>query len=112
MNIKVRRSGLQLDLDSDVSYELSVESKPTLVSVHIRAETVFGARNGLETLSQLITYDDSEHKLQVSWSLSEIDANGHMHIKFMYFLLTIIDTAHTTSKIISCARAKLPLFAR
>ncbi len=56
---------LSLDLDTDESYELSVSSSATTVSAVVAAANFFGARHGLETLSQLVTFDPDRRKLQV-----------------------------------------------
>lgn len=56
-----------LDLDTDEHYKLSVEHKDIerygvvskTIEVKIHAKTFFGARAGLETLSQLVTYDEA-----------------------------------------------------
>lgn len=42
---------------NDESYELQVTTTINEVSVSIHGKTIFGVRHGLETLSQLITYD-------------------------------------------------------
>ena len=40
--------------------------KGTEVMVTIKAGTFFGARHGLETMSQLMAFDEVNHCLQVS----------------------------------------------
>lgn len=52
----------ELTWDTDESYHLEIITRGNHVSVSIQAQTVFGLRHGLETMSQLITTDigDSE----------------------------------------------------
>ncbi|CAG7832847.1 unnamed protein product [Allacma fusca] len=54
-------------LNVDESYVLSLESnnQRNSVSTSIVANTYFGARNALETLSQLIAYDDETNSLKI-----------------------------------------------
>nr|CAD7193750.1 unnamed protein product [Timema douglasi] len=47
-------SDLKLNWDTDESYSLSLTTRGSQVTVQIQATTVFGARHGLETLSQLV----------------------------------------------------------
>ena len=57
--------GMKLTLATNESYELMVQSNHTNVYVVITAESYFGARHGLETLSQLIDYCEERRTLQV-----------------------------------------------
>ncbi|XP_044757152.1 probable beta-hexosaminidase fdl [Coccinella septempunctata] len=58
VNIQVsdKRDDVLLNLGTDESYKLNV-SKSAAITVTIVSTTFFGARNGLETLSQLIWFD-------------------------------------------------------
>lgn len=51
----VNSTSLNLDWETDESYSLSLRTTEMATFVDIRAITVFGARHGLETLSNLIT---------------------------------------------------------
>lgn len=56
----------RLTLDTDESYKLEIKtSDDHEVLATINAKTYFGARHGLETLNQLIIYDDIRRELQV-----------------------------------------------
>lgn len=48
----------QIRLDTDESYSLSITAQANIVTATITAATYFGARHGLETLSQLIGLDN------------------------------------------------------
>ncbi|CAH1399796.1 unnamed protein product [Nezara viridula] len=53
MAIKVHDQKVKLDRNTNESYRLAVNQQPGKVNVNIDAETAFGARHALETLSQL-----------------------------------------------------------
>ncbi|XP_073843380.1 beta-hexosaminidase 1 [Musca autumnalis] len=56
----------RLTLNTDESYKLDiVTTGNNQVEVKISANNYFGARHGLETLSQLIVYDDIRRELQI-----------------------------------------------
>lgn len=58
VTFKCKTDSITLDEQTDESYELKLETKNDRVSVLINASTYFGVRHGLETLSQLILFDD------------------------------------------------------
>ena len=66
VSIKVESEDLSLTTDTDESYEVTVSRAGTgsHLEVKIAAATYYGARHGLETLSQMITYDDLSDTLQ------------------------------------------------
>ncbi|XP_064211349.1 fused lobes isoform X3 [Tribolium castaneum] len=53
---------VKLKLDTSEGYTLSVKPRDGEIVANITAKTFFGARHGLETLSQLIWWDDYETK--------------------------------------------------
>lgn len=55
IKINVESDSLSLNSHTNESYQLKVTSSDKTVIAQILAETVFGARHGLETLSQLMT---------------------------------------------------------
>ncbi|XP_072947193.1 chitooligosaccharidolytic beta-N-acetylglucosaminidase isoform X2 [Epargyreus clarus] len=52
--ITVKTANTDLTWDTDEQYMLDVQTKDGSVAVHIVAETVYGARHGLETFTQLV----------------------------------------------------------
>ncbi|EFX90079.1 hypothetical protein DAPPUDRAFT_309875 [Daphnia pulex] len=54
-----------LALDTDESYTLDVKTTNSVTTAYIVAETFFGARHAMETLSQLITWDELSNSLVV-----------------------------------------------
>ncbi|KAL7287361.1 hypothetical protein TKK_0018478 [Trichogramma kaykai] len=56
VHVKVESSAMRLDWRTNESYELEIDNKGggDLVSVLVTAQTVYGARHALETLSQLV----------------------------------------------------------
>lgn len=55
VRIKIDSASLKLNPETDESYQLNITSSSNRVMAQIVAETVFGARHGLETLSQLMS---------------------------------------------------------
>lgn len=56
----------KLTLDTDESYQLDLSTTSDHeILANIKAKTYFGARHGLETLNQLIVYDDIRRELQI-----------------------------------------------
>lgn len=55
IRLRVNNPSLALNADTNESYLLNVTSTETQIFAHISAETSFGIRHGLETLSQLAT---------------------------------------------------------
>ncbi|XP_055625066.1 chitooligosaccharidolytic beta-N-acetylglucosaminidase isoform X2 [Toxorhynchites rutilus septentrionalis] len=82
MEVKVAIDGdsLVLNHETDESYKLSISSaNGGNVVVKIEAPTYFGARNGLETLAQLIVFDDLRSELQVVADVEISDAPAYPH---------------------------------
>ncbi|XP_004525320.1 chitooligosaccharidolytic beta-N-acetylglucosaminidase [Ceratitis capitata] len=56
----------RLTLDTDESYALQISSgNGSVATATISANNYFGARHGLETLSQLLVYDDIRREIQI-----------------------------------------------
>merc|ERR1711942_40453 len=66
-NIEMTVTGqeTQLRLDTDESYDLAVQTIGDTTTATIIAAEYYGARHALETLSQLIAYDELSNSLQV-----------------------------------------------
>ncbi|KAH8398294.1 hypothetical protein KR215_002721, partial [Drosophila sulfurigaster] len=66
----------RLTLDTDESYVLQIGTNSTAgqVTANITADNFYGARHALETLNQLIVYDDIRRELQVTANTSISDA--------------------------------------
>jgi len=65
VEITVTGSDTQLRLDTDESYDMSVQTRGDTTTATILASTYYGARHALETLSQLIAYDEINNSLMV-----------------------------------------------
>jgi hexosaminidase len=72
-------------LNTKEGYKLTVSEKPD-EGVHaiITADNFYGARNGLETLSQLIVYDDIRNEILV---VGSVEINDEPKFKYRGFLL-------------------------
>ncbi|KAL0822380.1 hypothetical protein ABMA28_004469 [Loxostege sticticalis] len=60
----VTSESLELSWDTDEKYDLDIQTKNQKVTVTIKAATVYGARHGLETFTQLITADRPDYSKQ------------------------------------------------
>lgn len=63
IEVLVEKEDYELSATTDESYTLSIETKNDVTTAYITAKTYFGARHALETLSQLIAWDDFENNL-------------------------------------------------
>ena len=63
-----------LSLETSEAYSLIIGNKNNIISVNITADTFFGARHALETLSQLIGYDMLSDSLQIISSAEIVDS--------------------------------------
>lgn len=66
VSIVVSGSDTRLALETPEAYTLDVVTQEQVTKVNVFALSVFGARHGLETLSQLITFDEEEGAFRVS----------------------------------------------
>eukprot|EP00794_Sanderia_malayensis_P003563 gene3563-4069_t len=65
VTVTVKSQDTSLKLSTSEAYTLKINSKTNEVFADINADTFFGARHGLETLSQLISYDEVGDALQI-----------------------------------------------
>lgn len=101
INIKVTSTETKIQLATDESYKLSINKVKKYVTVKIIAKTYFGARHGIETLSQLIVFNTFSKKLRIYHDVEIQDSPAFPHRGLMvdtarnYFpikkLLTILD---------------------
>ena len=75
--LKIASNETRITMDTDESY--SLEIKDLGKAVEIKAQTYFGARHGLETLSQLISYDELRQKLQMHTKAMVEDQPAYIH---------------------------------
>jgi len=64
---------------TDEGYSLEVQTRGNQVTVVIQAETLYGARHGLETLSQLMTYIPTNKQLVVITTAKVSDKPAYPH---------------------------------
>lgn len=67
ININLNNNEDSLTLTTDESYNLTIRSSPdqTTITINISAVTFFGARHALETVTQLMAYDQDYNSLQI-----------------------------------------------
>lgn len=63
--IDVKSDNSKLGLDTDERYQIHAHTKDNQVEAHVQAETIFGARHAIETIAQLIVFDDIHRELQI-----------------------------------------------
>ncbi|XP_074113573.1 chitooligosaccharidolytic beta-N-acetylglucosaminidase-like [Cotesia typhae] len=79
-SLQIRIRGLSdnrttLRLDTKESYSLKIHQyKSSSIQVIIKGQSYFGVRNGLETLSQLIVFNELTNQFQVASNVSILDA--------------------------------------
>ncbi|XP_065845351.1 uncharacterized protein [Oscarella lobularis] len=70
--VVVHSPGEDLQLETDESYELNITASPP--NSTLKAATIFGAMRGLETFSQLVTYNFAENAYEIhnaSWFIED-----------------------------------------
>ncbi|XP_042883444.1 chitooligosaccharidolytic beta-N-acetylglucosaminidase-like [Penaeus japonicus] len=73
LDITVSGAATRLTLETPEAYTLDITPRGTIIYVTILASNYFGARHALETLSQLIAFDDHEGLLQIVSSVALTD---------------------------------------
>lgn len=63
--IEVENPEVKLNHETNEHYHIEAYENTGVVLVKIRAETIFGARHALETLSQLVVFDNIRNELQI-----------------------------------------------
>lgn len=63
--INVDNTDGKLNIDTNEHYHMEAYENTGVVIVKIKAETMFGARHAIETLAQLIVFDDIREQLQI-----------------------------------------------
>lgn len=66
VSIVVSGADTRLTLETPEAYTLDVVTQDQVTKVNVSSLSVFGARHGLETLSQLIAFDEDEGAFRVS----------------------------------------------
>ena len=77
--LKIASNESRVTMETDESYQLKIVANPQGHEVEIEAETYFGARHGLETLSQLISYDELRNSLQMHSEAAVEDKPSYVH---------------------------------
>ena len=83
VQINIESAEAKLKLDTDESYKVQIQTKDAQTVALISAKTLFGARHGLETLGQLINYDDVCGAFQVVKDVNIEDAPAYPLRGFM-----------------------------
>lgn len=81
--IDVKSANFKLGLDTNEQYQIHAHTKADLVEAHIEAETIFGARHAVETISQMIVFDDIRNELQMVSDFEIDDKPAFPHRGFL-----------------------------
>lgn len=93
----------QLTLSTDESYDLEIKTTDTSIDATISATTFFGARHGLETISQLTAYSEAYNSLQI---VSEVKIdNDKPSYKYRGLLLDTSRNYFSVQSILNTIRA-------
>lgn len=84
IDVTVQGEETRLTLDIDESYDLAVNTEGDITRVTIIAPTYFGARHALETLSQLVEYQENRDSLMI---VSTATVNDRPAFKYRGILL-------------------------
>lgn len=63
--VDIKDEDAKLGPDTNEAYSIQAYENTGVVIMKVKAETIFGARHALETISQLIVFDDIRRELQV-----------------------------------------------
>lgn len=81
--IDVENEQAKLSHGVNEHYHMEAYENTGVVVVKIKAETIFGARHALETLSQLIVFDDLRNELQAVGEFEIDDRPAYVHRGFL-----------------------------
>ena len=84
LNVEISVTGnvVQLVIDTDESYTLDVTTTESVTTAYIVAATYFGARHAMETLSQLVAWDEMSNSLVILQSGHIEDSPAFPHRGF------------------------------
>ena len=79
IDINLKSNEDSLSLTTDESYNLTIRASPdqALIMINIHAVTYFGARHALETVTQLMAYDQEYNSLQIVGSVEIEDSPAY-----------------------------------
>lgn len=81
--ITIMDENAKLGMDTNEHYSIQAYENTGVIIVKIKAETIYGARHGLETVSQLIVYDDIRKELQMVGEFEIEDQPVYPHRGFL-----------------------------
>ena len=70
---------MTLNHDTNEGYSLTISNENEQIQVNIKARNFYGARHALETISQLIVYDDFDNSLVILSQVSIEDEPKYPH---------------------------------
>lgn len=77
--VNVKSLDMKLNHETNEHYHIKGYENTGVVLVKIEAETIFGARHAMETLSQLIVFDNIRNELQIAGEFEIEDEPVYKH---------------------------------
>lgn len=99
ITIDVTDENAKLGLDTNEAYSIQGYENTGVVIIKIKAHTIFGARHAIETISQLIIFDDIRRELQIAADFDIEDKPAFPHRGFL------LDTSRNYFDVASIKRA-------
>lgn len=81
--IDIKNNDGKLNHETNEHYTIHAYENTGVVIIRIEAETIFGARHALETVSQLIVFDDIRNELQIVGEFEIDDKPAYPHRGFL-----------------------------
>jgi hexosaminidase len=79
VNLQINSADVDLTYETDEGYKLKIKQNGDKIDVVIESENYYGSRNGLETLSQLIVFDDIRNQLLIAADVELEDTPAYKH---------------------------------
>lgn len=81
--IDIKNNDGKLNHETDEHYRVHAYENTGVVIIRIEAETIFGARHALETVSQLIVFDDIRNEILIAAEFEIDDKPAFQHRGFL-----------------------------
>ena len=111
VSVTITSGNTSLTLETNEAYSMKLSTQGTVIKANIQARTFFGARHGLETLSQLISYDETTNALQM---ISDAEISDSPKFKYRGVLLDTSRNFYSVKRILrlldGMAHSKLNTF--
>lgn len=98
ITVDITNEDVRLNLDTNERYHIQAYENTGVVIVKIKADTIFGARHAIETVSQLVVFDNIRNELLIVGEFEIDDGPAYPHRGFL------LDTARNYFSVDSIKR--------